>query len=104
MAATPWLTYADFTGLVGEVFTLALPDGRKVPLTVEEVSALGRDGGAGPDGTPREQFSVVFLGPSDPLLGQGTQELSHGALGDLALFLVPIGADADGVRYEAVFA
>jgi len=104
VAATPWLTLADFADLVGDEFTLALPDGGEVSLTVDEVTAGGRDGGAGPDGTSREQFSVVFRGPLDPALGQGTQELHHAGLGDLALFLVPVGADADGLRYEAAFA
>ena len=104
MAATPWLTYADFAGLVGEVFTLALPEGGELSLTVDQVAAGGRDGGPGPDGEPREQFSVVFRGPVDRPLGQGTQDLHHAGLGGLALFLVPIGADADGFRYEAAFA
>lgn len=102
MAATPWLTFADFA--VGDEFLLDLPDGGEAVLTVHEVTTTGRDGGPGPDGARREQFSVVFLGPAEPVLEQGTRELRNTALGALALFLVPIGAGTDGVRYEAAFA
>lgn len=104
MAATPWLTSADFAGLLGQDLVLELSDGRELALTVHEVTGTGREGGAGPDGVPREQFSVVFRGPREPVLAQGVRDLRHAALGELALFLVPIGADADGVSYEAAFA
>ncbi len=36
-------------------------------------------------------------------LGQGTFDLEHDQIGSFALFLVPIGPDAEGMRYEAVF-
>ncbi|HWJ81687.1 MAG TPA: hypothetical protein VNS55_05575 [Nocardioides sp.] len=104
MAGTPWLTLADFAGLVGGEFSLRLPDGGALVLTLHDVTAGGREGGPGPDGARREQFSLVFAGPAEPLLEQGIRELSNAALGDLALFLVPIGLDADGARYEAAFA
>jgi hypothetical protein len=39
-----------------------------------------------------------------PVLPQGIQRLSHAELGELDLFLVPIGPDAQGMRYEAAFA
>ena len=49
-----------------------------------------------------EQFSLFFRGPSQ--LGQGMRTLEHDKLGSLDLFLVPVGADEKGVRYEAAFA
>lgn len=56
------------------------------------------------DSTPRQiQFSLVFLGPLDAPIHQGIYRLDHEKLGPLDLFLVPIGKDKDGVRYEAVF-
>jgi hypothetical protein len=39
-----------------------------------------------------------------PFLPQGLYHLDHPVMGELELFLVPIGADRDGVTYEAVFA
>lgn len=63
------------------------------------MALAGRDPAA-----PREPFSLVFRGPAEPALAQAIQPLRHPRLGTLALFLVPIGADGDGRRYEAVFA
>jgi hypothetical protein len=40
--------------------------------------------------------------PRDRLVPQQTWSLRHPALGELALFLVPLGPDDDGMRYEAV--
>jgi hypothetical protein len=49
-----------------------------------------------------EQFSVFFLGP--PTLGQGIRSLEHDQMGSFDLFLVPVAAEGDRVRYEAAFA
>jgi hypothetical protein len=54
-------------------------------------------------GALRAPFSLVFRGPLEPLLPQGIHRLEHDALGELDLFLVPIGPDEAGTRYEAVF-
>ena len=50
-----------------------------------------------------ERFSAVFTGPPDVFLSQGVYPLTHEQMGDLQLFLVPIGRDERGFRYEAVF-
>ena len=46
---------------------------------------------------------TVFSGPVRPMLDQAVHPLSHPDLGELEVFLVPVGADGDGVQYEAVF-
>lgn len=98
-----WLTFDLFQDRIGERFAL-LADGTE-PLAVELVEATesGQAGGPGPGGTSRLQFSLVFLGPQEPLLPQATYALEHGDLGRLDLFLVPIGRGPGGVRYEAAF-
>jgi len=48
-----------------------------------------------------EQFSVFFLGP--PTLGQGMRKLEHDQMGSFDLFLVPVAAERNQVRYEAAF-
>lgn len=98
-----WFGADDFSGLVGDVFEVVLRDGR-LPLVLREVATTGVAGGRGPDGVAREQFSLCFAGPAEPRLEQATWELAHAGLGTLALFLVPVGAGADEVRYEAAFA
>ncbi|WP_240456884.1 hypothetical protein [Acidovorax sp. 1608163] len=49
------------------------------------------------------QFAIVFHGPADTLLGQGTYHLVHPELGDFAVFITPVGRTPAGVEYEACF-
>ena len=50
-----------------------------------------------------EQFSMLFTGPTEPLLKQATYRLEHPAMGSFDLFIVPISSDEGGTVYEAVF-
>lgn len=50
-----------------------------------------------------EQFSLIFTGPVSPCLPQRLYELSHSQMGNVELFLVPIGPDKTGMGYEAAF-
>jgi hypothetical protein len=104
MPGLEWLTYADFAGRVGETFDVTSAGDAPIRLELVEATEGTQVGGTGPDGEQRRQFSLVFRGPFDRTLPQGTQSLHHDAIGALALFLVPIGPDATGMRYEAVFA
>lgn len=51
----------------------------------------------------QEQFSLTFRGSTERILPQQIYSLKHDVIGDLDLFLVPIGRDESGVYYEAVF-
>lgn len=104
MTARDWFTHDDFAGRIGEPFALSLPDGSVLELRLHGAGLATEAGGEGPDGTVRQQFSLVFTGPTESALGQATRELRHAELGELTLFLVPIGAGPDGIRYEAAFA
>jgi hypothetical protein len=54
--------------------------------------------------SPRlENFSLLFRGPLEPVFPQCIYRLSHATLGGIELFLVPLGPDGQGMRYEAVF-
>lgn len=104
MSRIEWLTHEHFAPLVGQAFAVTV--GPDETLTVELVEATASDqpGGLGPEGQERAQFSLVFRGPATPLLPQRTYVVTHVAVGDQELFLVPLGRDADSVRYEAAFA
>ncbi len=104
MAGLDWLTYDDFSGLLGDRFDATAAGGEAVGLELVEANQSSQPGGRGPDGKKRLQFSLVFRGPQAAYLPQGTYAVSHAGLGDLELFLVPIGPDAEGMRYEAAFA
>ena len=51
----------------------------------------------------QEQFSLIFTGVASPWLPQGSYKLIHPQMRECELFLVPIGPDAAGMRYQAVF-
>lgn len=56
------------------------------------------------DSTPRqERFSLIFRGPLQPFLPQGTYRMEHDKMETLDLFLVPISKEEDGFRYQASF-
>jgi len=90
------LTVEMFSARVDERFGLHA-DGETHDLTLVECERLG--------GTALERvpFSLVFLGPREPVLPQRIYPLVHDELGEIELFLVPIAQDGDGTRYEAVF-
>ena len=69
-------------------------EGGPVALELESV--------AGSPAAPRP-FSLVFRGPRESFLPQRIYRVEHPALGSLEIFIVPIGLDASGYRYEAVF-
>jgi uncharacterized protein DUF6916 len=50
-----------------------------------------------------EQFSLIFKSPTSPWLQQQSYTLIHPQLSEIEIFLVPLGPDSDGMRYEAVF-
>jgi hypothetical protein len=50
-----------------------------------------------------EQFSVLFKGPESPWLQQGIYALKHPRMGELSLFMVPLGPREGGMIYQAVF-
>jgi hypothetical protein len=100
--AIDWLTYDHFAGRVGETFELADAEPPGARLVLADATESTEPGGRGPEGQERLQFSLVFHGA--PFLSQGTYRLAHAELGELELFLVPIGRDVDGTRYEAAFA
>jgi len=50
-----------------------------------------------------QSFSLEFLGPLNPVFGQGTFKLLHEDAGEFNIFLVPVEKCDDGIIYEAVF-
>ncbi|HYA37228.1 MAG TPA: hypothetical protein VEI74_03015 [Candidatus Methylomirabilis sp.] len=93
------LTHAQFAGCLNELFRIYADAGSfDVELIQAEVLGSRHDGPG-----RRVPFSLVFRGPLEPVLPQRIYRLEHGGLGTLEIFLVPLGPDKDGMRYEAVF-
>ena len=93
------LTLGDFFERIGEEFLVAAGE-TTVDLVLVETTDFARRENPGPRRSP---FSLIFRGPSAPVLAQKTYALENAALGRLEIFLVPIGPDASGMRYEAIF-
>lgn len=101
------LTCATFTPLVGESFT-ATRDGVSVALELIEANVTqlkpidGRSRGKA-GFVRRDPFALLFRGPAAPPLQQGLHHFAHPALGELQIFVVPVGPGESGLLYEAVF-
>lgn len=90
------LELADFTSTVGDRVVVEVGGG-SIEVVVAAAESLGSD-----DPSHRA-FAVLFHGPVEPLLAQGTYTFRHTALGDPAIFVVPIAQTAGHTVYEAVF-
>jgi hypothetical protein len=91
------VTAADFQPHAGSSFVVKLPGG-SFPVELVEVTEQPQHARGG-----RTPFSLVFRGPAQPIISQGTYLFSHDVLGEASIFIVPIQPDSLGSRYEAVF-
>jgi hypothetical protein len=88
----------EFASLLGQPFMLDAGLSEPLPARLVAAQALDMAPHAG-----RQPFSLLFAGPPRPQLPQRTYRLAHPKLPALDIFLVPVGADAEATRYQAVF-
>src|SRR5687767_6452168 len=93
------LTEEEFSKHLNTIFRINHEGQSAVDLELVQVKGYMNKPG---EAEGMERFSVFFKGPK-PLLPQSTYLLSHEGMGIIDIFLVPIGVDGDGFRYEAVF-
>lgn len=94
------LTEQEFRQHLFTKFQIPAEDHDPVELELVEVTRYrGDDSEEG----GMERFSVFFIGPSNIELPQYTYPLHHPELGVCDIFLVPVGLEEKGYRYEAVF-
>jgi hypothetical protein len=96
MSGLDALTAETFAPLRGERFRIAPGDSPDFEVELVQVSE-------GTQGSSRAQFSLVFRGGPDPPVAQRIYRVEHEGVGPLEIFLVPLGPDGLGQRYEAVF-
>ena len=87
----------DFKPLINQTFTAIQSDSPSFELL--EVSLLGNE----PANGERQAFSLLFRSKNTSSPQQSIYQLNHEELGELEIFLVPIGPDQQGMLYEAVF-
>jgi len=96
--------YSTFADRLGETFRLQVDDTRIVNVVLTTATDLADNDWGYPETTDRRTpFSIVFVGPAEFVLPQHNYRLESVSLGAFDLFIVPIGRDAGGVKYEAVF-
>lgn len=97
------LTGADFRPHLNQTFRIHRESSEPLESKLIEVSDVGPGPREGDAGTRRRPFSILLRGPVEPVLRQAIYRIEHAEMGALDLFLVPIGPDNQGMRYEAVF-
>ena len=90
------ITHKSFEDIVGETVELSSAE-ISFKADVESVALLRQN-----PNLERQPFSVVLQAHDGRNHGQQTYQLSHPDLGDLSLFLVPIGPGEVGMCYEIV--
>ena len=96
------LTSADFSAHLNSSFRIHADTPGPLEAELIQVTELGAPPSDQED-TPRRAFSIVFRAPADLYLPQSIYPIEHPELGTLDLFLVPLGPDKQGMRYEAIF-
>lgn len=89
------LTIDDFSRRVGKAFEIEVQGGR-LPVKLDaaqELPSMGRQGGS---------FRLEFMGPHQPVLPQAIYPF-HVTGERMEIFIVPIGQDTRGTKYEAIF-
>ena len=97
---TDLLQSTDFQSQLHQIFSIRLDDATMIDLQLVSVTELGNT----PQTGTRAPFSLHFLGPvSQQYLQQHTYSMVNETLGTFDIFIVPHGAEAGRMRYEAIF-
>jgi hypothetical protein len=77
-----------------------LPNGSRVELRLTNAAKVMESEAAR---LQRHPFSLYFEGPRSILLPQQIYHVSHAAVAEMDVFIVPVGQTAETYQYEAVF-
>jgi hypothetical protein len=93
------LTAADFEAHLQTSFwcMLAGQEYELILASVERLPVYGNRPATHPS------FSLLFYLPSGHYLPQQIYELRHASMGQLSIFMVPIGRDQQGLHLQAIF-
>ena len=89
-----------FQPRVGETFRVVVNETWEMVTRLSEVSVWGHEEAKT---RQRHPFSLIFHAPRDTVIPQAIYRIENANLEPFEAFLVPIGPDAGGMRYEAVF-
>lgn len=89
-------TREQFAEQTGSTFNVTFGPKSTVGMKLIEVNQRKRD-------DRHNIFSLLFLAPPETPVWQNLFTVEHPVLGTMELFLVPVGGDDQGIKYEAVF-
>ncbi|MDX1941516.1 MAG: hypothetical protein SFU99_13240 [Saprospiraceae bacterium] len=93
------LTIADFKPHLNQALSIRFTPEVTLPATLTAVTAWGSE-----SDKFRQPFTLEFrTTQKNEYYQQGTFMIVHPALGELPVFMVPLGPDSEGMRYEVVF-
>ena len=92
----------NFQEALNDRFVLEAAAGERLELQLVSVQNLSA-AYVHTDGLRRVPFSAQFRGPRTPWARQHIYKLQNPRMGELEIFLVPLGPDRHGMVYEAVF-
>ena len=98
------LTHDAFQTRVGESFRIRPDSNTSIDAELIEVRVLGEPGRSSRNGSSRRTpFALSFRTANRAALPQRIYAVEHGIMGSYVIFLVPVGPDAAGMVYEAIF-
>ncbi len=92
----------NFAPLLNQNFSIAAEGIETETAVLIDLSELGNEPNED-DIANRRAFSLVFRIAGNTYLPQQIYKVSHKTLGELDIFLVPLGPDKIGMKYEAMF-
>ncbi|MBL1264485.1 DUF6916 family protein [Methylomicrobium sp. RS1] len=92
------MTKENWEAYLNKDFQVQVDHRNAVDMNLVSVSGFGRRLNGG-----REAYSLLFQGPGQPVLVQRIYRIQQSQLGSMDIFLVPVGKEAGGIQYEAVF-
>jgi hypothetical protein len=90
-----------FQEQIGNSYEVEIGQATTLTLTLREARPLSADSRS-PDSS-RNPFSLIFKGPVEPIVPQGIYRFRRDTSDSMEIFIVPIGPDEDGMKYEAIF-
>ncbi len=97
------LSYESLAKLVNTKFRVSVGQQDVVALELHEITPLVVASSGCPNSKTYESFSLFFRGSADRVLPQRIYSFECEPLGCFELFIVAIGCDEHGTKYEAVF-
>lgn len=94
---TDKITHENFSGHLNALFRI------EVEETSLELELVEVEVGKPIDASLRDPFTLIFQGPKDSILAEGSHNLSNDDAGSFELYIIPIVSLGDQQLYQSIF-